>query len=158
MQLTAVSRLANSLMREHGLIQQGWTFEFDNGRNRAGACRFGTKRITLSRHLMVNWSENEVRNVILHEIAHAIAGHRAGHGPTWRAHARRIGCTGDRCWTPSEDAPELEARWIRVCPNGHYGRKMHRRTDSVRSCAKCSPGRFDDRYLLRTVPNPAFVG
>ncbi len=36
-------------------------------------------------------------DLILHEIAHANAGPGAGHGPIWKAEARRIGCTADRC-------------------------------------------------------------
>lgn len=35
-----------------------------------------------------------VENVILHEIAHALAGQEAGHGPRWRAVALWIGCDG----------------------------------------------------------------
>lgn len=39
----------------------------------------------------------DLRNTVLHEIAHAIAGHRAGHGFAWQAVARTIGARPERC-------------------------------------------------------------
>ena len=38
-------------------------------------------------------SEEQLLDTVLHEIAHAIAGHEAGHGLLWKATARRIGAT-----------------------------------------------------------------
>ena len=33
------------------------------------------------------------------DVAHALAGGKAGHGPAWQAIARRIGCSAERCIT-----------------------------------------------------------
>ena len=38
-------------------------------------------------------SKEQIRDTVLHEIAHAIAGREAGHGPLWKVTARRIGAT-----------------------------------------------------------------
>ena len=40
-----------------------------------------------------------LRNTMLHEIAHAIAGYQAAHGPTWRTVARQVGAKPERCGT-----------------------------------------------------------
>jgi len=134
MQLHAIRTLARELMNDHGL--HDWDFAFDRAVRRAGACHSTARKITLSSALMVNWAEPEVRNVILHEVAHALAGHRAGHGPEWRRIARQIGCTGDRCWTPSEDAPRLAAPWVGRCPTCSGEWHRHRRPRGAH-CPKC---------------------
>lgn len=40
---------------------------------------------------------SKLRDTVLHEIAHAIAGHKAGHGPAWKAIARKVGARPVRC-------------------------------------------------------------
>lgn len=90
-------RLAKGLMEEHGLVLEGWTFAFDAAKARLGMCNYTKKRITLSKHLVATNDSAEIKNTILHEIAHALAGKDAGHGPEWIAVARRIGCSGERC-------------------------------------------------------------
>jgi hypothetical protein len=42
---------------------------------------------------------NNLRNTVTHEAAHAVAGHAAGHGPTWKAIHRAMGGTAKRCHT-----------------------------------------------------------
>ena len=150
MDLREVSVMATDCIGEYGLT--GWRFEFDNAKVRAGACHFRTKKITLSRHLMAGWSYEAVQNVILHEVAHAIVGPLHDHDAKWQRQARSMGCTGDRCWTPSEDAPPVASPWLLVCPNGHTSPR-HRRTDRIKSCGKCSP-RFDRRYVMEWQRNP----
>ena len=75
--------MAEDLLEHHGL--QGWTVAYDGAKRRAGICRFGPKVLGLSAPLTALHSEAEVRDTILHEIAHAIAGPRHGHDATWRA-------------------------------------------------------------------------
>src|SRR5919202_5260627 len=90
-----VVRLAEALLAEH-LPGGAWTFAFDTAKRRAGACDYTRRRITVSRYLAEKWDEEEVRQTLLHEIAHALAGHAAAHGPRWRTVAQGIGYTGDR--------------------------------------------------------------
>ncbi len=49
--------------------------------------------IRISRARALDGRNEQVRDTVLHEIAHAIAGPEAGHGPLWKATARRIGAT-----------------------------------------------------------------
>lgn len=134
MELKDAQRLASELMSEHGL--KDWTLVFDSAKSRAGVCRASRKQIGLSRHLTVLHSEAEVRDTVLHEIAHALVGSGHGHDAVWRATAVRLGCSGNRCL--SEDAPRVPGSWVGECPAGHR-RTAHRRPVRVRSCSECSP-------------------
>jgi predicted SprT family Zn-dependent metalloprotease len=155
--LREAERLARGLMAEHGLT--GWTLAFDRAKRRAGICRFDRREIGLSAPLTALHTEAEVRDTVLHEIAHALVGARHGHDAVWRATARRIGCSGERC--VSRDAPELEGAWVGVCPAGHRVTR-HRRPDRPAACRRCGPT-FDLAHLIawthhgRPVPmSPAY--
>jgi predicted SprT family Zn-dependent metalloprotease len=144
--------LALQLMSQHGLTQQGWRFQWDRAVQRYGACSYRRKVIKLSQHLTVRNPIEETRNTILHEIAHALAGptvivsgfrrRQDHHGPRWKAIARAIGCTGDRCY--GESVTRVEKPFIGTCPNGHTTEAYRRRRVS---CSKCSPV-FDPTLLF----------
>lgn len=136
------ARLARGLMAEHGL--SGWTFRFDRARRRAGLCRYDRREISLSGPLTELYDEADVREVVLHEIAHALAGARHGHDAVWRATARSLGSTGRR--VVREDSPEVEGDWVGTCPAGHRVTRF-RRPQRPQACARCSPV-FDRRFLL----------
>lgn len=97
MNLTEVTTLAHTLMAEHGITEKGWTFGFDNAKKRMGVCRHHTKSIGVSRLYAVEASEDEIRDTILHEIAHALAGPNEGHQIRWKVIASRIGATPKAC-------------------------------------------------------------
>lgn len=142
MDLRDAFALAEHLLAAHGL--DDWTPAYDNAKRRAGVCRFGPKVLGLSAPLTMLHDGDEVRDTILHEIAHALVGPRHGHDETWRAVAREIGCSG--LWCVSEDAPRVQTAWLGVCPEGHsIGR--HRRPERVASCRECSSS-FDPAHLL----------
>lgn len=100
MDLVTAERLTLETMRTEGLLETGWTFRWDDARRRFGCCRYDRKRITLSRHLTALNSRDEVVNTIRHEVAHAICGKEAGHGPVWRKVCIALGGDGRRCYTP----------------------------------------------------------
>jgi predicted SprT family Zn-dependent metalloprotease len=135
--LTRARQLAYSLFARHGLT--GWRLVFDNAKTRAGVCRFDVKQIGLSRPLISLYDVEQVTDTVLHEIAHALTGPGHGHDRAWRATARRIGCSGERCM-PAE-APSVDGPWTGVCPAGHRT-TAHRRPIRVKSCRACSAG-FD---------------
>lgn len=132
MDLLDVRRLAVQLMITHGVGD--WRLVFDRAKTRAGQCRYSRREISLSAPLMLLQNEETVRETVLHEIAHALAGPRAGHGPAWQAVARRIGSTAARTLV----SPDLPARdWIGTCPAGHVAER-HRRPQAPLSCTRCS--------------------
>lgn len=147
MDLSDAYSLACDLLDEHGL--SGWTVAYDAAKRRAGVCDFGRRRIGLSAPLTRLHDEAQVRDTILHEIAHALAGPRHGHDAHWRSIALRLGCSGERC--VPDDAPRLPAPWLGVCPAGHTVER-HRRPERVATCAECHRG-FDLAHLLTWTRN-----
>src|SRR4051794_7171378 len=99
MNLYAARDLAITLMRQHGLSD--WTFRFDHARRRFGSCRTRLKLITLSRPLTFLNDEPQVRDTILHEIAHSLTP-GDGHGPAWRRKCAEIGANPRRCYGDDE--------------------------------------------------------
>ena len=89
--LNSVAGTARRLMDAHGLT--GWTLAFVEAKRRLGDCHFKDRVIRISRSHALEGSEAQIRDTVLHEVAHAIAGREAGHGPLWKATARRIGAT-----------------------------------------------------------------
>jgi predicted SprT family Zn-dependent metalloprotease len=141
--LTEVRRLGRELMDQHGLGE--WALVLDRAKRRAGVCRYHQRTIGLSAPLMRLYDEAEVRETVLHEIAHALVGAHAGHGPAWRAVARRIGSSGERCISPQ--APQVAGAWVGTCRSGHAV-TMHRRPRRVRSCTVCHPRGFSPDHLI----------
>ncbi len=89
--LRTAAALGRHLMDVHDLEQ--WTLAFVESRRRLGDCWYDHQLIRIARHHAIEHPEPEIRDTVLHEIAHALAGHAAGHGPVWKAIARRIGAT-----------------------------------------------------------------
>lgn len=101
MELKDVERHARALMTLHGV--GSLEFGFDRAKRRIGATHVVTigtttlaKKITISKHYAVLLTPDELREVMLHEIAHALVpGH--DHDAVWRAAARKIGSKATRC-------------------------------------------------------------
>lgn len=133
---------ARELFGEHGL--SGWHFGWDHAKTRFGQCIHRQKRITLSRYLSSAASEDEVDQVLLHEVAHALAGAREGHGHRWLTIARSLGYRGGR--THTSPAAHDHAKWAGHCPAGHEVLRI-RRPSRPMSCAQCER-RFNPQHLI----------
>ena len=140
--LPDVLSLARSLMEQADVGD--WELAFDRARRRAGQTDHARRRLTLSRHLMSLYDEAQVRETILHEIAHARVGPHHGHDAVWAAEATRLGATGRRLI--DTQAPRLRGRWVGRCPAGHEVDRMRRPASPV-SCSRCAP-RFSLEHLL----------
>lgn len=159
--------LARTEMNKHGLTS--WQVKFIRSKSVAGLCwtyqwnsnpNFSRGKIELSTDFFDVFEDHDILEVIRHEIAHALTedeyvtiqsgprkGHerRVVHGATWKANARRIGSTGNRC--VSREAEQPKGRYKGVCPNGHESIR-HRLTHTAKestSCHLCS-NKYDARY------------
>ena len=139
-----VKALAERKMAEH-LDLEHWQFEFDNGKRRAGLCNYDEQKIQLSKYLVEIHSVDESMQVLLHEIAHAMAGHEAAHSKAWLKVAKSIGYRNEK-FTGKEIA-EKTAPWVGVCPKGHLHYRYRKPAQMV-SCAICKKG-YDSRNLIR---------
>ena len=95
----------------------GWRFRFDHARRRFGSCRYRQKLITLSRPLTILNPEEQVRDTLLHEIAHALTP-GDGHGARWKRKCREIGARPQRCYTDASvlSPPRRPAPYQYGCP------------------------------------------
>lgn len=74
-------------------------FGFNNRKNSVGICRFRNKvpfAIEISNVFAPYLSDEEIKDTILHEIAHALAGREANHDHKWKAIAKSIGANPSR--------------------------------------------------------------
>lgn len=137
MNATEAKVLATKLMNEHGLIASGWRFEFDNAKRRFGVCRYRRKVVGLSLPLVKLNSEAQVRDTILHEIAHALVGSGHGHGHVWKRKAIEIGCNGERCYSVT-DVVAPQSKYQAICPSCGHIHRAHRIKKRKASCGLCS--------------------
>lgn len=140
---------ALELMKQHGLLEKGWKFGFDNAKRRNGACEYGIKTIWLSRHYVKLNSEELIIDTILHEIAHALTPRDAGHGPVWKAKCAEIGAL-PMAVKKGMGIKQVEGKWKATC-NGCekvYSRHRKPQTKARYSCPDCSGTRFNWRFEL----------
>ena len=138
-----VRKLAETEMGKH-LDMSVWRFGWDSAKRRLGVCKYAEKLISLSRYFVDLHSLDEIHQVILHEVAHAIAGSNAGHGKKWKDTATKLGYRHKKI--SGDEIGNATAKLVGTCPNGHVNYR-HRKPKTPLSCGKCS-SRFDSRYLI----------
>ena len=139
-----VQAMAEAMMREH-LDVTAWSFGFDSAKRRAGLCSYTDQRITISKYLVSIHTFDESRQVMLHEIAHALSGKRAGHSKKWLETAKAIGYRAERF--SGKAIAEQTAPWLGLCPAGHEHFR-YRAPKGESSCGLCSRG-FSRANLIR---------
>jgi len=146
--------MALELMEKHGLIKAGWEFVWGNGKHRLGCAGRRMRRdpragymytvscISISRHLVALNPASIVRDTILHEIAHALAGVEHGHDHVWKAVCRKIGAEPTRL--AGEEVRVVQPRYaIRCLSCDQVVGRRHRRVSPSRlsnaHCGACGP-------------------
>lgn len=114
MNLAEANTLIIQAFAKHNLFSKGWSFEWDNAKTRFGCCRYSRKLITMSSILVELNSELEVRDTILHEIAHALVGPAHWHNDIWKAKAAQIGAQPVRAIS-SDDVKKPAGKYIGRC-------------------------------------------
>jgi predicted SprT family Zn-dependent metalloprotease len=116
------------LMLQHSLA--AWSLRLSSAARRLGSCSYRTRTIRLSRHLLLNNPWPEVRETMLHEIAHALVGQAHGHDAVWKAKAAALGASPRSC-AARGSVVMPEPRWEAWCPRckvtaGRYHRRPPR--------------------------------
>ena len=145
--------LGNHLMHQHGLHAEGWKFVLNSTRSSLGMCYYYKKTIAVSRYNVIYNSEDVVRNTILHEIAHVLAGKQKeyGHGKIWRDIAKSIGCDGYRCGSMI-----VPPKFLGVCPSCSREFKKSRRlkNEACGSCCKrYNNGLWHESFVIQWTKN-----
>ncbi len=114
MDLNELGVIAGQEMIKHGL--HGWSFGLTDAKRQLGVCKYRSKRIEISEYYALNSPAQSVLDTLLHEIAHAIAGPAARHGPAWKAVAIRLGATPRAC-DDSHETVVKPGDWQATCPS-----------------------------------------
>jgi len=128
MDLERLESIAVHELAKHGL--HGWTFALARTKRRLGVCRYRERRIEIAEYYARNSPEASVLDTLLHEIAHAIAGAAAKHGPRWKAVAIRLGATPKSCESSGQAAVQ-PGDWQATCPACEKTVHLYRRPRSV---------------------------
>lgn len=137
--------LAENLLQEHGLAKEGWRIKYDDSIRRFGQCQYKGKVISLSWKLCELNEVEQVKDTILHEIAHALVGSGNGHNWKWKSKAIEIGCNGKRCYGNEVIIPK--AKYRAICPSCGAWSTRNRVPSRRVSCGACS-NKFDETKIL----------
>lgn len=163
MNLVDAEILAKSLIEKHlpKIFFSQWTFIFDRAKKRFGQCNYQKKQISLSKYLVELNSEQEVRDTILHEIAHALCGYSAGHGKKWQECVIKLGGKPDRCYSgKTVNTPLL--KYTVFCP---WCETKTQRQNKIKPsfwrskpackicCKKYNNGKFSRKFILQYKEN-----
>jgi len=85
--LETVEKLALELMKEHNVSH--YNFKFGYGWTYAGMCT--EISIIVQYNFVLKHNIEEIKNTVLHEIAHAIVGPGVGHHIEWQNKAKELG-------------------------------------------------------------------
>ena len=84
-----------------GSHNNDWCFVWDTKAvRRYGQCRYHKQEISVSKQLANLNSIEESKDVVLHEIAHALTGIGHGHDAVWKRMCVKVGARPERCYTP----------------------------------------------------------
>ncbi len=125
-----IREMARRLLSQHGLSE--WEFGINSNRRRIGVCFSPSGsflgRIEISSHFAERNSDAEIRDTILHEIAHALVGPAHGHDAVWRAKCAEIGARPERCYGDEVEMPK--GKWRATCRSCETEYDRHRRPAS----------------------------
>lgn len=110
-----------------------YEMQWSRAKRRLGACHYDIPAIKVSKPLAELNSLDTMRDVVLHEIAHAQVGPGHGHGEVWRRAARSLGALDRAC----QPATLPEAPWRLVCDCGGLNHPRYRRTKMQGRYALC---------------------
>lgn len=136
---------AKAKMREHGL--DGWAFGWQRAVNALGTCNYRKQTIFLSRSYVELNPEELVMDTIMHEIAHALVGPGKGHGPVWKAMARKLGAKP----ASKKTAETKQGRFMAECPGCLKRFRKHRRTKTACKdcCVRYNGGKYSPSFAFR---------
>lgn len=104
---------AQNLIDNYNLV--GWKFCWNKSKrskSTLGVCDYSEKTITISYNHATNQPKDEVKDTILHEVAHALTeGH--GHDKVWKNKCIEIGAMPERCYIHGS----MERQYKGVCPS-----------------------------------------
>jgi len=152
--------LAKNLIRNHPELRY-WKITANNRKSSSGVCCYNKKEIQLSRFLIPVFTDEEIRETIIHEIAHALTcGHH--HDEIWKKKCVELGGNGHTCYSDEgykdgkagcKNFEEKTAKYILICPECGEKIYRYRRPTAPSSCGKHGGTRYNPKYKLIVTQN-----
>lgn len=97
MKLSEAKILAELLIEQHLNLDgiEPWGFDWNESKTAMGMCNYRRRVIILSTYYTPLLCEDDIEQILLHEIAHAMT-RGDGHGKVWRACAKSLGVRNPR--------------------------------------------------------------
>lgn len=137
-----ITRFCQEQLDKWNLSQEGWTLKWNKRRKSWGLCCYRTKTIQLSERFLCHGEQ--LYDTVLHEIAHALAGPRAGHGPIWKRYARQVEANPSRTKSAKRTKKFMKNMDYKYqyscngCDNtGGFSRLTNKWTEERVICTKC---------------------
>lgn len=147
MQYKQVRNLALDLMKKNNLV--GWIIKFNNAKRACGICLYDKKIISFSRYYVLLNNYEDIKNTILHEIAHALSPFGSHHNKIWKRKAMEIGCKAERI---NHNAIMPEGKYKYYCKRCGEKTGTHRKLKGPRACKLCcikyNSGHYTDMFKL----------
>jgi predicted SprT family Zn-dependent metalloprotease len=144
------------LMNEHDLHQ--WNIRLSNRRRQLGRCTYHTQTLWFSRHMIEYYDWDNVREVVLHEIAHALLSPSEGHSDIWLAKAQEIGCVNPARLFKNNPIPGRYRSTCPVCGEIKFRYRYSSAMNGRLYCAACGPSAvLTWTDTLTRVPKPSSV-
>lgn len=126
-------------MIRHGLGL--WSLKFVNSTRYGGLCTFSEHTISLAVEYVQAYSEEQLTQVILHEIAHALRGPNKtdplnSHDEKWLTRARKIGYLHGETLPPEFPRPRIV--WNLTCTNTGQILETSDKPDPNAACKVCN--------------------
>ena len=159
--LNEIESEAETVMEQYNLINDGWKFVWaDEPKAYLGRCNGTKKQISLNRRWMKVLPPEEVTDVILHEVAHALVGVREKHNNVWKRKCKEIGARPEAKSNYSWGTVEMDyevykmlnikqylPKWKYSCDS--CGRVSYSRKIKTISCSNCSGGSYNEKYKMK---------
>lgn len=145
-------------LHEHGLIDEGWRASVNNRKSCFGVCNYTQKTIGLSSILIPNCNDKNVKETILHEIAHALTpGHH--HDKVWKRKCIEVGGNGEaqggtENYINGDNGFLLkQSKYTATCPECGHTEAIHRKMKRNISCGQHNLRYYDAKYKLIITQN-----
>lgn len=149
MKLSDAKRIGEELIEKYC---EDFRLKFNNRKRTLGYCKHSTLTISLSKEFVKLNDEDKVRDILLHEIAHALSPLNEGHGRIFKSNAISIGCKNIMSNTTDKSIVSAKGRFVYTCPNCgnkvHFYRRKSRKSACGECCNKYNGGRFSKDYVL----------
>ena len=145
MRVTDALELAKSLMLKYH-VPENCRLELSRQKKALGKCSwrsiapgFYAATIYISYYFIESNNEEEIKETILHEIAHVISGPHHGHDFHWRMICRQVGCKPERC--AGNEIKTTPGRYVATCPTCgevYYAYRLGKKIQCCTyGCRKC---------------------